>query len=133
AVSNSLLVGTGINAVRINGAKDLTLTNNELVTFSGGDKTYILIQNADGVTATANKSILYGWDKVTGLVTSGNVTTTAVTDSGAAALKGWFTLHPEDLAVVDGTWTSTTSTAPATEPAPAPAQPAPASEPTPER
>jgi Ca2+-binding RTX toxin-like protein len=128
-VSNNLLVGTGINALRINGAKDLTLTNNELVTFSGYDKTYILIQNADGVTATSNKSILYGWDKVTGLVTSGNVTTTAVTDSGAAALKGWFTLHPEDLAVVNGSWTSTTS-APAPEPAPAPApEPTPAPEP----
>jgi len=99
-VSDNLLLGTGLNALRINGATNLTLSNNDLVTFAGQDKTYILIQNADGVTATGNESILYGWDKVTNLTQSGNVTTVAVADSGLAALKAWFTLHPEDSLIL---------------------------------
>jgi Ca2+-binding RTX toxin-like protein len=109
-ISDNLLLGTGLNALRINGATGLTLSNNDLVTFAGQDKTYILIQNADGVTATGNESIMYGWDKVTGLTQSGNITTVAVVDSGLAALKAWFAVHPEDSLILGSAASGGTTT-----------------------
>jgi len=94
-VANNLIVGTGYNAVRIHGAKDLTLTNNELVSNPGQEnRTFMLIQKADGVTATGNKAISIGFDRVTNLTQDDNKTTKPVDDHGQGALKAWGANHP---------------------------------------
>jgi hypothetical protein len=80
-VSNNLIVGTGYNALRINGVKDLQINGNELVSTPGElNRTSILIQNATTVNATGNKAFAFGWDKITSLTQSGNVATAVVTD-----------------------------------------------------
>ena len=101
-IANNLIVGTGYNAIRLNGAKDLTLTNNELITYQGDYKTFLLIQKADGVVATGNKAIAIAFDNSTNVVQSGNISTASVADHGQAALDAWFALHPEDKAVLSG-------------------------------
>jgi hypothetical protein len=93
-VSNNLIVGTGLNALRIHGAKDLTLSNNELITFAGENKTAILIQVARGVTAKGNKAVSIGFDRVTGLTQDANSTNKPVDDRGEGTLKAWGAAHP---------------------------------------
>jgi Ca2+-binding RTX toxin-like protein len=106
-----MIVGTGLNALRIYGGKDLTLTNNELVSFAGQDKTYILLQRVDGATVTGNDAISIGYDRVTSLHEDDNLLTPAVSDGGTGALKLWLSRHPEDAfaATSSGTAAHTTN------------------------
>ena len=93
-ISDNLIVGTGANGIRVMGAKDLTVTGNELISFAGGDKTTLLIQDAVNVRATANSGISVGFLRTTDLVESANVTTSPVNDGGLAALTRWVQEHP---------------------------------------
>ena len=100
-ISNNLVVGTGYNGIRVIGAKDVTVTGNELISNPGAtNQTYMLIQNSDNVRSTDNKAISIGFDKVTNLTQSGNVITMPVDDGGAAALQKWIATHPPDVAPI---------------------------------
>jgi hypothetical protein len=100
-ISNNLIVGTGYNGIRIQGATDLTLTGNELVTFAGDNKTWILIQGADRVFAAENKATAISFDKSTNVSQDGNVVTTAVDDHGVAAVEHWLDAHPTSATWLD--------------------------------
>lgn len=93
-IENNLIVGTGYNGIRIQGAKDLTLTNNELVSFAGDNNTFLLIQGGDGVVAKGNRATSISFDKSINVVKDGNVVTNAVKDAGAAAMRNWLEDHP---------------------------------------
>jgi hypothetical protein len=93
-ISNNLIVATGYNAIRIHGAQDLTLTDNELISNPGENKTFMLIQKADGVAAKGNKAISIGFDRVTNLKEDGNKTTGPAKDRGEGALRSWGAAHP---------------------------------------
>ena len=99
-ISDNLIVGTGYNAIRVHGARELTVTRNELLTFTGDYKTFLLIEKADGVVSTDNKAVSIGYTTVTNLTQSGNVANGTVSDGGLSALKSWQASHPDDLAAI---------------------------------
>lgn len=96
-ISDNLIVGTGYSGIRIIGAKDLTLSRNELVSFKGENKTFFLIQGADGVVATGNKAAQISFDKSTNVTQAGNVVTDPVSDNGMAALRVWLQANPSSV------------------------------------
>lgn len=99
-ISDNLLVNTGYNAIRVNGVKGLTLTNNTLVSAVGENKTWLRISNGDGVVATGNRGSHIDFDKdVTGLVAAGNTITRPTSDVDAA-VRNWIRTHPESAAHV---------------------------------
>lgn len=106
-ISDNLVVGTGYNAIRVNGAKDLTLLRNELVSFAGDYKTTLLIQATDGLVAHGNRAIAMSFGDSTNVVQDGNVTTDFVGDLGAKAIQGWLRANPaadvtaQDLLPID--------------------------------
>jgi Ca2+-binding RTX toxin-like protein len=113
-ISNNLIVGTGYNGIRIQGATDLTLTGNELISFAGENKTWILVQGADRVVATNNQATAISFDTSTHVTQSGNVINAFVTDKGAAAIQQW-TADGGSEALVTSTViaaSTTTTTAP---------------------
>lgn len=100
-IENNIVVGTGYNAIRVNGAKDLVVKGNELISNPGDtNKSFMLVQNADGVRATDNKAISIGFDKVTNLTSVGNVLNQPVPDAGVGALKAWVVSHPDTAALI---------------------------------
>lgn len=101
-ISDNLVVGTGYNAIRVQGAKDLTLTANELVTFKDDYKSFLLIQGADGVVAQNNRAVSISFGDSVNVSESGNVTTGFVKDLGLAAIKKWLEAHPTRAAHLDG-------------------------------
>lgn len=127
-IENNIVVGTGYNAVRVNGAKDLVVKGNELISNPGDtNKSFMLIQNADGVRATDNKAISISFDKVTNLTNTGNVLNQAVQDSGADALKQWIAKQAALGPAIDyGKMFQAAAVAPAPAPTPAPVFPTPA-------
>ncbi|WP_293907895.1 right-handed parallel beta-helix repeat-containing protein [Phenylobacterium sp.] len=92
-IADNLIVGTGYNGIRIQGATDLTLRGNQLVSFAGDNKTWLLIQGADIVNAIGNQGAQIGFDKSTHVTQTGTVITTAVDDHGAAAVETWIAAH----------------------------------------
>jgi pectate lyase len=94
-ISDNLIVGTGYNGIRIQGVKDLTLTGNELVSFKGDNKTFLLVQGGDGVVATGNRAAQISFDKSVNVSQNGNMITDAVSDSGVAALRAWLLDNPD--------------------------------------
>ncbi|WP_337188868.1 right-handed parallel beta-helix repeat-containing protein [Phenylobacterium sp.] len=94
-ISDNLIVGTGYNGIRLQGVKDLVLERNELVSFSGENRTFLLIQGADGVIANDNRAVSISFDNSANVTQSGNVTTEFVEDLGAAAIERWINLRPE--------------------------------------
>ena len=100
-ISDNLLLNTGYNAIRVNGVKDLTLTNNTLVTGTGENKTWLRVSNGDGVVATGNRGSLIDFDAdVTNLTASANTITREVSDLGAA-LRNWMDANPQGAAQVN--------------------------------
>jgi hypothetical protein len=94
-IIDNLIVGTGYNGIRLQGVKDLTLTGNELVSFKGDNKTFLLIQGGDGVVATGNRAAQISFDKSVNVSQNGNVITEAVSDGGVAALRAWLRDNPD--------------------------------------
>ncbi len=93
-ISNNLLIGTGYNGVAVLGGKNLAITDNTLVSYSGSTNVnWLLVQNADTVTASGNSAATIGFDKVTNLIEKGDTLNTAVTDNGKAALASWVQTH----------------------------------------
>ncbi|MEW5685523.1 MAG: right-handed parallel beta-helix repeat-containing protein [Pseudomonadota bacterium] len=92
-ITDNIIVGTGYNGIRVQGAKDLTVTNNELVTFQGELPTFLLIGASDGVVLKNNSAISVGVDQSTNVVQSGNTITTAVTDWGLSTLSKYISLN----------------------------------------
>lgn len=101
-ISDNLIVGTGYNGIRIQGATDLKLTGNELVSFEGDNKTYLLVQAADRVVATGNSATAISFDKSTNVTQDGNVTTKFVNDLGQAAIKKWIEVNPSNASHLQG-------------------------------
>lgn len=100
-ISDNLLVNTGYNAVRVNGAKDLTLTNNTLVSAAGENKTWMRVSSADEVVASGNRGAIIDFDdNVTNLSSKNNTITRVVSDLGAKATQDWLEAHPEVAARV---------------------------------
>ena len=87
-IANNLVVGTGYNAIRMVGGKNITVTGNELVTLEGGNKTSMLFQRVDGLLSTNNKAISIGYDGVTNLNQSSNLINTVVKDA-QALIDSW--------------------------------------------
>lgn len=88
-ISENLIVGTGWSGLRVIGARDLVVTNNDLVSFVGDNLTFMLIQNANGVVATGNSAAQIGFDTSTNVTQSGNEITKPVRDFGIDAVQDW--------------------------------------------
>lgn len=100
-ISDNLLVNTGYNAIRVNGVKDLALTNNTLVSAAGENKTWLRISSGDGVIAHGNRGAIIDFDdNVINLTTRNNTITRVVSDLGVAATKDWLEAHPDMAARV---------------------------------
>lgn len=82
-ISNNLIVGTGYNAIRVNGGTNVTVSDNDLVSMVGDNKTFMLIGNVNGLVSTNNSAASIGYDGVTNLVEKNNEITTAVSDAKA--------------------------------------------------
>lgn len=95
-ISDNLIVGTGYNGIRVQGAKGLTLTDNELISFKGDNPTFLLIGASDSVVATGNKATSISFDNSTNVKQSGNLVTTAVTDFGEAAINKYMVGHGDE-------------------------------------
>jgi hypothetical protein len=101
-ISDNLVLGTGYNAIRLQGVKDLTLTRNELVTFEGDYKSFLLIQGGDGVYAEGNRAVSISFGDSVNVTQRGNVTTDAVNDLGGAAIRSWIDANPASAAAIQG-------------------------------
>lgn len=95
-ISDNLVVGTGYNGILVMGAKDLSITGNELVSNPGStNNTWLRVETADGVTARNNRAQLISFVQSLKVVQEGNVQTSPVTDGGLAALRAWAAAHLE--------------------------------------
>lgn len=95
-IRNNLVVGTGYNGIRIQGARDLTLTDNQLVSFEGDHKTFMLVQGADKVIASGNSASKIDFGDSTNVTQGRNTITKAVGDRGRGAMAKWVKANPQD-------------------------------------
>lgn len=86
-ISENLIVGGIYNGIAVNGAKNLTINQNEVVSFADQDS-WIRVDNSTKTTVTGNKSDAIVYQNTTPKA-SGNVTTAAVSDFGLAAISTW--------------------------------------------
>ncbi|PZQ63828.1 MAG: hypothetical protein DI570_07710 [Phenylobacterium zucineum] len=101
-ITDNLLIGTGYNGIRIQGAKDITITNNNLVTFDGGLKTFMLVQGAEGVNASGNSAAYVAFEQSSNVTQTDNQSAGPVKDEGEAAIRQWFEAHPAEGAQLRG-------------------------------
>ncbi|MEW5685522.1 MAG: right-handed parallel beta-helix repeat-containing protein [Pseudomonadota bacterium] len=101
-ITDNLLVGTGYNGIRITGVKDLTVTNNDLVTFDGGLKTFMLVRSADGAVATGNSAAYVAFEQSANVENRGNKSASPVKDEGEASIRKWLIAHPAEAAGLKG-------------------------------
>lgn len=94
-ITENLIVGTGYNGLRITGAVDLTVADNELVTFAGDNNTFFLVKKADRFIARNNRATAISIDESTNVVQQGNKVTKPVKDKGRAAMSKWAARHPD--------------------------------------
>jgi Ca2+-binding RTX toxin-like protein len=99
-ITDNLIVGTGWSGLRVQGAKDLTVTNNELVSLKGDYVTWMLIQNATNVVATGNSAAQISFDNSTNVVQNNKITT-AVTDLGLKAINDWMGSHTLSTGMIE--------------------------------
>ncbi|PZQ63827.1 MAG: hypothetical protein DI570_07705 [Phenylobacterium zucineum] len=92
-ISDNLIIGTGYNGIRIQGAKDIAITNNELVSFKGDLTTFVLVQGGTNVTLDGNKAAQISYDTSTNVTMTGNTITSPVLDMGSSALKQYLAAH----------------------------------------
>jgi pectate lyase len=97
-IADNLIIGTGYNGIRVMGATDIKILRNELISFEGETKTFLLVQKADGVTAVDNKAVSISFDTSTNVSQSGSKTNSPVSDAGALALRKWVEAHPDAAA-----------------------------------
>ena len=104
-IIDNIIVGMGYNGIYVNGAKNVTLSGNDVLSYEGKAETsWILLQNTDGAKISDNSSSLISVlekNGNTGIVETGSKIVDFVTDGGAAALKAWLASHP-GLVVPDG-------------------------------
>jgi uncharacterized coiled-coil protein SlyX len=93
-IARNLILGTGWSAIRTQGVRDLTLTDNELVTFEGGLNTYILIQGGDRVLAERNRAVQISFGDSVNVTQRDNVITKPVADLGLAVKTAWLGTEP---------------------------------------
>lgn len=86
-ISDNFIAGTGYNGIRIQGANDIKLERNELVSFAGENTTFFLVQGGKGVIATGNTSANISFGDSVSVVQQGNMITKSVVDFGSAALQ----------------------------------------------
>ena len=100
-ITDNLIVGTGYNAIRVIGAKDLVVSGNQLVSFADDPmKTFFLLERSDSVVSSNNSAIAIGFDGVTNLTQSGDRLTEGVSDKGQAAIVQWSLTHPDTFALI---------------------------------
>ena len=101
-ISDNLLIGTGYNGIAVLGGKDLMITGNTLVSYSGSSTVnWLLVQKADGVVAAGNSAVKISFDQVTNLVEANDTLNAAVADAGKAALAIWTFAHTGITPVID--------------------------------
>lgn len=93
-ISDNLINGTGYSGIRVNGVRGLVMHLNELVSWAGENRTFLLIQAGDDIASYANKGAQMGYDKSTNVRERGNALTSVVADKGAAAVAAWRARHP---------------------------------------
>lgn len=111
-ITDNLVIGTGYNGLRITGAVDLTIDDNELVTFAGDNNTFFLVKKADRFTARNNRATAISIDESTNVVQQGNKVTKPVKDKGRAALTQWISRHPDLVGGVQAMISATAASRP---------------------
>ncbi len=100
-IDNNMLVGTGYNGITVLGGKTVAVTNNTLDSLPGDTNvTWVMVQNADNVTASGNTAKSFIFDQVTHLNESSDFNDLAVTDNGQSALATWLKTHSAVSAAV---------------------------------
>lgn len=98
-IIDNIIVGMGYNGIYVNGAKNVTLSGNDVLSYEGKAETsWILLQNTHGATVSDNSASLISVlekNGNTGIVESGSAVIGYVTDGGAAALKAWLAAHAD--------------------------------------
>lgn len=121
-IIDNIIVGMGYNGIYVNGAKNVTLSGNDVLSYEGKAETsWILLQNTDGATVSDNSASLISVlekNGNTGIVESGSTIVSYVTDGGAAALKEWFASHADAGIIGDLTPTEPSVPSPVTAPLP---------------
>jgi hypothetical protein len=105
-ITDNLIAGTASSALRPTHNIGVTITNNVLITFAGGDPTNLLVQNSDQITAANNTASSLSITAANG---NTNFTETndigdapPVSDQGAAAIQQWLASHPAVAAIYNG-------------------------------
>lgn len=100
SVTNNLVVGEGYNGIGVGEATHLNVSGNVVVSYPGKDRiSWIDIRDTVGAVVSNNQAALVGVvaaNNNIGLIQSGNVITSPVTDLGAVAIGNWLSLHPDD-------------------------------------
>jgi hypothetical protein len=96
-IDGNMVAGTGASGIRPISCTGVTVNNNDLITFVGGDPTTLLVQLSDQVTVTNNRTAAGALSVVTStnVTQSGNEDIAAVSDQGAADIAAWRLLHPD--------------------------------------
>ena len=95
-IGDNLIVGTGYNGILVMGAKDLTITDNRLISNPGDvNNTWMRVETAEGVKASGNTAQMISFVSSSRVVERANRQSKPVADGGAAALRAWAAAHPE--------------------------------------
>lgn len=92
-ITNNLVVGTGYHGISVGGIHDLTITGNTLASFTGDNKTWLMVSDSDDVTVTGNSANLFDISKSTRVVEAGNTVSATVSDHGLQAIETWMSAH----------------------------------------
>jgi Ca2+-binding RTX toxin-like protein len=87
-ISNNLIAGGMFNGITMGRGQDVTITNNVVQGFSDM-KSWIRIDNSDGVVVTGNSENTFVTTNDTGLVMTNNTALPLASDSGVGALASW--------------------------------------------
>ena len=110
-VADNIVIGASYNAITVNHAENLTITNNTVVGLVD-QKSWISVGTSTGVTVTGNQATDYAYANSTntGLSEGGNIKLAYASDGGKAALDAYLAAHSTDTALVS-TVTSNFATA----------------------
>ncbi|MET3528123.1 calcium-binding protein [Phenylobacterium koreense] len=96
-IYDNLIVGMGSNGIYVNGAEDVDLKGNTVISYEGKENiSWILLQNTIGSNVANNEASIISYFESAGnvgLTELGNVIISAVQDSGAAVVEAWLKLH----------------------------------------
>jgi hypothetical protein len=100
-IERNLIVGGSPNAIGVNGAEDVKITDNMVVALAGAPLTpSIRIQNTDGVVLANNSSAEYALKRNNARMSeNGDRPAGAVSDGGMRVLQTWLAAHPRAIKV----------------------------------